>query len=369
MTNVFDYLKWRGDLTFAQNPFNEVDALVFSALSYIRYGGQVETDPEVPAPVELAAEVFFSLEDHASRVRVKNDLELLRVAAQTKRFGKSHICFYRDLLLPEQDTQFAAMTFLLDDGTAFLAFRGTDDSLTGWKEDFNMSFQQTVPAQRIAIQYTREVAAEWDGLLRVGGHSKGGNLAVFAAARSAPFVQDRILAVYNLDGPGFTDYMMGDPGYLALVPRIHTFVPQSSVIGMLLEHEEPYTVVKSKQVGILQHELYTWEVVGKQFITMEEITADSHFLDLTIKNWVAHMTPQDRNLLVDTLFGLLSSGDVKVAADIFHPRNIRVYLKALGKDGNMRKILTGELQALLVAAKKASEQFSNEKKLEEKDAR
>ena len=361
MANIMDYLKWRGDLSFSQDPPNSVDALIFSALVYIRYGARVESDPHTPITLKEAAEDFFAYEDHDIRIRVKNDLDLLHLAASTVRFGSTKVCMYRDELIPEQDTQFAALTFLLDDGSAFLAFRGTDYSLVGWKEDFNMSFQQTVPAQRLAVQYTRDVALEYMMPLRLGGHSKGGNVAVFAAARSSPMIQQRILDVYNNDGPGFTDYLMGDPGYIAMVPRIHTYVPQSSVIGMLLEHEEPYTVVKSKTVSLLQHDLYTWELLGRSFVTVEEMTADSQFLNATIKNWFAEMSNQERNQLVDVMFTLLGTGGVDNALDIFQPKNIRTYLKTLSTDGNARRILSGEFQSFIEAAKKTRAMFEEEK--------
>ena len=365
MATVFDYLCWRGDLSFSQDPPNGVDALVFSGLSYVSFGGSVETQPDVPVTLRTAAEDFFSMADCQERVRVKNDLELLRAAAATERFGNARICMYRDLLIPEQETQFAAMTFLLDDGSMFLTFRGTDHSLVGWKEDFNMTFQQTIPAQRLAVQYTREVAMEYSLPMRLGGHSKGGNLAVFAAARSSPMLQQRMLEVYNNDGPGFTKYMMGDPGYLAMVPRIRTYIPQSSVIGMLLEHEEPYTVIRSKTVGLLQHDLYSWAVMGKGFLPMEEITEDSQFLDATIKAWFADMSNQERNQLVDAMFALLGTGGVDNALEIFHPRNIRNYLKTLSTDANMRRILSTEFQGLMEAARRTRARLEEQNLLEE----
>ena len=361
MANMFDYLKWRGDLSFTQDPPNPVDALIFSALAYIRYGGRVEAEPDRPVLLRDAAEEYFALADHEERIRVKNDLDLLHEAARSARFGFTRLYLYRDMFIPEQETQFAAVTFLLDDGSAFLAFRGTDYSLVGWKEDFNMSFQQTVPAQRLAVQYTREVAAEYIAPLRLGGHSKGGNLAVFAAARSSPLVQKRILEVYNHDGPGFTDYMMGDPGYLAIVPRIRTYIPQSSVIGMLLEHEEPYTVIRSKTVSLLQHDPYSWEVEGRDFVRMQEITPESRFVDTTIKTWFAKMTSQERNQLVDVMFTLLGTGGVENATDILHPRNIRTYLKTLSGDVNMRRVLSSEFQSLIEAAKKTRQQLEEAK--------
>ena len=220
MADIFDYLTWRGDLSFAQDPPNEVDALVFSGLAYIRFRKKGELCTEMPVPLKEAAENFFAQTDYETRCRVQKDLELLHAAAATRRFGETEICMCRDTLIPEQETQFAAMTFLLDDGSMFLSFRGTDNSLVGWKEDFNMTFQQTIPAQRLAQQYAREVSLEYLRPMRMGGHSKGGNLAVFAAARSSPSLQKKILEVYNNDGPGFTKYLMGDPGYIAMVPKI-----------------------------------------------------------------------------------------------------------------------------------------------------
>ncbi len=366
MNDVFAYLNWRGDLSFEQDPPNSVDALIFSALSYIRFGAGAQNDPWSPVLLLDAAEEFLKADNPEELVRVKKDLELLKAAASSRRFGFCKLVGYRDLYIPEEETQFAAVGFLLDDGTAFVAYRGTDETLIGWKEDFNMSFQQTVPAQRLSLAYLREFAMEYAVPLRLCGHSKGGNLAVFAASRCGPLIQGRILEVYNNDGPGFTDYMMGDPGYLEMVPRIHTFVPQSSVIGMLLEHEEPYTVIKSNQVSLLQHEIYSWEVLGKQFVPMEEITADSRFLNLTIKNWVSGMNNEERGVLVDALFSVLAAGDVKNAADIFHPKNIRHYIRMVNENGSIQKIFSGEFQNLISAARKAGAQFEEEKRLDEK---
>jgi len=357
MANVFDYLKWRGDLSFSQSPPNEVDALIFSGLAYIEYGGQTQLLPEIPVKLKDAAEDFFALPDHECRSRVQKDQELLAAAVVTPRFGNCQICMYRDQLIPEQETQFAAMTFLLDDGSMFITFRGTDNSLVGWKEDFNMTFQQTIPAQRLALNYVREMALEHQRPIHMGGHSKGGNLAVFAAARSSPMIQQRIEQVFNHDGPGFTKYLMGDPGYLAMVPKIRTYIPQSSIIGMLLEHEEPYTVIRSKSVGLLQHDLYTWDVLGKAFLTVEEITEGSQFMDATIKEWFAGMTNQERNQLVDVMFTLLGSGGADSVQELLHPKNIRTYIKTLSSDENLRRVLSSEFQGLIEAARKTKAKF------------
>ena len=357
MTNILDYLKWRGDLSFSQDPPNQVDALIFSGLVYLRFGPRV-TDASGTVTLREAAEEFFSLPDCENRARAKNDLLLLRAAADSHRFGESLLFLYREQFIPEEDTQFAAVTFLLPDGTMMLSFRGTDNTLVGWKEDFSMSFRQIIPAQLLALNYTHDVWAAHTAPMRLCGHSKGGNLAVFAAARSSPMIQQWIRGVFNNDGPGFSEYMIGDPGYAAMVPRIRTFVPQSSIIGMIMEHEEPYTIIRSNQVGIMQHDLFSWEVLGRDFLPMEEITADSRFLNRTIRNWLDSMDLSQRSQMVDVIFGLLSTGDVTEASEIIQPKNVLNYVKALEADEETRKKVSGICQALMEAAKKARQEMS-----------
>lgn len=361
MANLFDYLTWRGDLTFRQDPPNSVDALIFAALSYIPFGGKAVTDPWTPVTLRQAAEETCSMPNLPQMARGKADIALLEAAAKTTRFGLNRLYRYRSQLIPEQDTQFAAVTFLLDDGSLMLSYRGTDNTLVGWKEDFNMSFQETVPAQRLAAQYLKDVAAENGAPMRICGHSKGGNLAVFAAACAPPVVQKRILTVFNHDGPGFSQRLLESDGYQAVLPRIRTLVPQSSVIGMLMEHEGDYTVIRSKSVGILQHDPYSWEVLGADFVPVEEITENSQFLDAAIKEWCAGMTNEERGQLVDVLFALLGTGGVERATDIFHPKNLRGYLKVLSASEETRRLLGGEFQHFLEAARAAKQRLDDQK--------
>lgn len=347
MANVMDYLEWRGDILFSQVPVNAVDSLVFAALSYLKLDGLVPETLENPVPLWVAAEALLAMPDASSRAHTRADIPLLQAAAQAPRFRDVRLCAYHSRTLYEEETQFAAMAFLTADGSAFLAFRGTDATLVGWKEDFNMSFQDTVPAQLEAVRYTERFAAAFGGPLYLTGHSKGGNLAVFAAARSAPFIQNRMQGVYNHDGPGFGEYLMGDPGYQRMVPKIRTFVPESSIIGMLLEHEEPYTVVKSNQVSILQHDLYSWEVLGGGFVQAEDVSGHSKRMDRSIKTWLSGMERSERVALVDALYAALSAGGAKKVGELSQPRNIRLFLKAVQTDESKRKILTGELAEFL----------------------
>ena len=316
MATVFDYLKWRGDLSFAQDPLNPVDGLIFCALSYIPFVGQAAETPNEPIALRDAAADFLSLDDYESRVRAKNDAMMLRAAAETARFGGCKMVLYRDQFVPEEETQFAAMTFLLPDDTAFVAFRGTDRSLVGWKEDFNMAFQEAVPAQLLAQDYVREVAAEYVMPLRLGGHSKGGNLAVYGGIFVPLAIQRRISAVWSNDGPGFYGAVLETPQHARLERRIHSIVPKSSVVGMLLEHEESYTVVDSDQTGLWQHDGFSWQVLGAGFVTLRQVSRQGRRNDLALKEWVRRLPVDQREKFVDGLFEVLTASGATTLTDL-----------------------------------------------------
>ena len=351
MADMLEYLAWRGDIEFTQLPVNPVDALIFSTLSYIRFEDIVPDNPHQSISMAEAAAGLFSLSDPVSRTRVKKDLDLLKAAAESHRFDNIRLSFYRSILIPEEDTQFAAMTIFLEDGSAYIAFRGTDNTLTGWKEDFNMSFQSSVPAQHLALEYVKEFADAHPIPIWMGGHSKGGNLAVYAAAKCGELLQKRIVEIYSQDGPGFSEAMMQDPGYRNILPKVKSYVPQSSVIGMLLEHEEPYTIIRSNQIGIMQHDPYSWMVLGPDFIRVEELTADSRFLDRTFRNWLSQMSNEERSEFFDTVFELLESTGAERTGEIIRPQNVRAYLKTLKSNEYMRNVLASELVRLVSSAR------------------
>ena len=351
MADILEYLAWRGDIPFSLMGLNDVDALVFSALSYVRYEGLVPMDFSVTAPVRTVARTILALTRPEERCRIAKDLQLLEAVAQSERFGRVKITGYRCVFIPEEETQFAAMTFVLDDGTAVVTFRGTDNTLVGWKEDFNMSFLQSIPAQRLARKYTEDLAREWSGTFYLNGHSKGGNLAIYAAAKSDPSVQDRIRTVYNQDGPGFMEAMLQDPGYQRIVPKIRTFVPRNSVIGMLLEREEPILVIRSDAMGLLQHELYSWQVSGKELVAEEDLAESSRSLDRTLTTWLAGMSQTERNEFIDGMFELLMLENAQRPKDVLRPQNIVASIRTLYGDGTKRKMMSAVLQELVNSAR------------------
>ena len=353
MADMFDYLLWRGDLPFSHVPPGPVDALIFTALCYIQFDGIVPTTPEQGISLEDATAAFLKDPKSTQKIRVDQDLDLLAAVTISPRFRHTRLSFYRSIFIPEQDTQFCAMTWHLDDGSAFLSFRGTDYTLVGWKEDFNMAFLESVPAQRLALEYVQEFAAAHVVPLYLGGHSKGGNLAIYAAAKCEPAIQDRMVQVYNHDGPGFMDHFLRDPGYHRILPKIRSYLPQSSVFGLLLGHEEPHTIIRSRQMSLLQHDLYNWEIEGNGFQVVDDFTPDSRFIDRTFKIWLDGMSPAERGAFVETLFRLLMSEEVPRPLDILRPKNLRTYFMNLKSDAHARSLIAMELSNLIRSAKSA----------------
>ena len=350
LTNVFDYLAWRSDLPFSAAPFSPPDSLVLSCLAYVHFGGIVGGVGEAPVSLARAAQLFSASGEEGERVRVPSDGELLKKAAQTRRFGSLRLCQYVSRLDFEAEKQFAAVTFLLPDSSLYLAFRGTDSTLVGWKEDLNMSFLESVPAQKDALSYLAAAASRYPGPLRVGGHSKGGNLAVYAASSAPAAVQERILAVYNNDGPGFCGDLLRRPGHRRIENRVSTFVPQSSIVGMLMEHDEDYTVIRSSGAGPMQHDPYSWEILGPDFVRLESVTEGSRLVDRTLKDWLAKLEPQERRSFIDSLYEIFSATNAVSLGDLSTDRlkNTLAILQASNRLSREEKAQLGRALTLLL---------------------
>lgn len=354
MANILDYIAWRGDLALEQSPFNDVDGLILSWLAYIPFGGIVSRRFTEAISLKEAAQQFLASEKRRSGVLHKYDLALLHAAAQSRRFGSMQLCGYLSRTDRGAQTQFAALTVGLGGGSRFLTFRGTDDTLVGWKENFNMAFMSPVPAQQAARRYLERAAEVLGGALLLGGHSKGGNLAAWAASFCREDIQQRIVRIYNNDGPGFPEEVVARPGYQAMRGRIATFVPQTSVVGMLLEHEEEYTVIHSRQPVFMQHDLFSWEVMADHFICLDTVTRSSRFVDKTLKKWVADMLPQQREQVIDALYGAVQETQAttfsQLASKWFHNAGvIRRSFKNMDED--TRKLISQTFSLLFQSAR------------------
>ena len=241
----------------------------------------------------------------------KERLQLLDQLSQHKRFKNSKLSNFVNEVDTEQQKQFAAMTYRLDLDTYLIVFRGTDDSIIGWKEDFHMTYMKEIPAQKHALEYLEEFFTQHPKQkVILAGHSKGGNLAVYAASQIRPELQDNISAVYTYDAPGLQAHLTETTGYQDVIPKIHRFVPQGSVIGMMLEVPDTPIVVKSTALGgIAQHSTFSWQTEDNHFVQLEEISSESLQIKDTLKEWVDSVPDEKLELYFDLFFGtILESG-------------------------------------------------------------
>lgn len=357
MANIIDYLQWRGDLPLEQYDFHEVDGVVLARLSYLPFNGIVPGDFSAAVPLAQAADALLRQPDLEQRVLQQADVALLRAVAGSRRFQGMALSGYVDQNDAQTQTQFAAVTFRLRAGQYFAAFRGTDNTLVGWKEDFNMSFTYPVPAQETALGYVlalmRQVPVE---KLLLGGHSKGGNLAVYAAAFCGQKVQDRIGGIYNFDGPGFDRQQLQQPSFRRIAGKIHTYVPQSSVVGMLMEHDEAYSIIQSSQTFLLQHDVYSWEVLRDRLVTLDSVTNSSRLVNGTLKELVVEMEPEKRERFIDTVYQVLTQTNVQTLRELNENRleHAKIILQAIRNlDEQERKNITGLLRPLFRSARKS----------------
>ncbi len=312
MANIVDYLKWRGDVPFDIAPFNEVDALVLCELVYSPFDGLV------PGPglkekisIEDLTEKFFT---KFSEKELMNRTALTKLApfmlkemVHTRRFGGMKLCGFTNEVDADNQSQFSVCTFYLSDGTIFVAFRGTDDTLVGWKEDFNMCFSEGTGGQLKAVQYLDTNLARTMKPIRIGGHSKGGNFAVYGSAFSKPHIKDSIIDIYNFDGPGFIPEILKKAEYKQVAKKVHKFIPEESIIGLMLYTKSKTKIVASNSKGINQHDPMSWMVTRDSFEFKDSVAASSNMIDEIITNWALSVDYDTRAAFGDIFFSSLQS--------------------------------------------------------------
>lgn len=313
MGTLQEYVEWRGDLTFSQAPICEVDNLIFSGIAYLDFQRIVPASLSA-APVSFLAAMKKYVNRRKGEVKSigllfsSESVALAVRAARSVRFGSTQMIGYVNRVSEEVGKQFSAVTFLIGEDTCFVAFRGTDDTLVGWKESLSLSFASPVPSQKEAVKYLKGVAEAFPNRrLYLGGHSKGGNLAVWAAVKCPPEINERIELVYSNDSPGFNREFIEGESYAVTKSRIKALVPSSSVVGMLFEHEESYEVVQSTQTGIFQHDPLSWEVLGGHFVHLEAISEESKRIDRTFKKWMSETGAEHKKRVIESMYGILST--------------------------------------------------------------
>ena len=349
MSNLFDYMAWRGDLTLAQDPLNPIDHMILTRISYLPLQGIVDGPGGRSVTLRAASRYFFTLPNWQELLLMKHDGDLFRQAAQCPRYQNVLLSRFAEDTDLEAQKQFGAVTLTLEDGTRYISFRGTDDTLVGWKEDFNMGCLDTVPSQEEALRYFVATAAALPGPFWLAGHSKGGNLATYCAIHCGPELQARIVGVVNNDGPGFRENQLHTPEYQAVADRIQTYVPQSSVVGMLLFHSEDFHVVRSSQIGILQHDLYSWQVEGREPIYLKGVPPSLKFSDQTLRLWVGSLPPEGRAAFVEGLYNILASTNYTTLSEM-RKNSAALYRAVIQADAPERNIVIEGLTLLLRAA-------------------
>uniref|UniRef100_UPI0040568ADC Mbeg1-like protein n=1 Tax=Agathobacter sp. TaxID=2021311 RepID=UPI0040568ADC len=351
----FTYLKWRGDLPIKDFPFNEVDALILSELVYVEFENVVPYQEE---------DGCITIAEAAKRYRKKRgktalyyaDKEcLLDVLAKSPRFSEMTLCNYVTTTDLVEQEQFAAMHVNVSPILTFVAFRGTDSTIVGWKEDFNMSYMMPVPAQQSAVEYLNSTCK---GLFRkywLGGHSKGGNLAIYSGVYCNPKLQKKIVTINSFDGPGFNRKVVDDPQYIAVKDRISAFVPVSSVIGMLMEHEEEYKVVQSCESPLRQHEGFSWQVDRDTFVLASEVDEFSRRMSKILKSWLKNVDDKEKKIFVDAFFGIFENVGIVELSEVFSidVRTAAGMVKSLATLPPEVREVIGKLVKMLIAEGKA----------------
>lgn len=327
MARITDYLDWRGDLPFAVSPFNEVDNYILCKLGELDYtealpAGQTMTVGQLSESI-----LTEQTNPQLGLLSSPQLIPMLRRLPETPRFRNLILSNFVNRLIPEENEQFSALTVTLPDGVRYVTFRGTDDTIFAWKEDFLMIVEAVIPAQRDALSYLLQ-AAETPGPLLVGGHSKGGNAAVFAAMMAPPAVQDRLLAVYNNDGPGFREDILAKPEYLRIRSKVHTLVSQHTMVGKLLCHETHCQIVRSDRAWIAAHDALNWQVLGTQFVRCEDYAPSSKAFEDALVDLQGRMNPEERRQFVDAMFDILTSTGAVTLTDLTEHRLRQALLMA-----------------------------------------
>ena len=352
MANLFDYITWRGDLDFDHVPFNPVDNLIFSQLSYLPMDGIVSEGgkKEGISLAELALYIEnIKADSPVSRdITVVNATSVINAVKNSPRYEAVEVFGYVNNTDVSAEIQFSAFCAIIGkkrpSKKMLIVFRGTDSSLAGWKEDFQMSCTNSIPSQKEALSYLEKMAASSRLPLITAGHSKGGNLAIYASSFCRKSVQRRLTDIYSNDAPGFRHEVIQSDGYKAISARIRAFVPQSSFVGMLFEHGVDPRIIKSSGTGVFQHDLCTWKVSRDDLADGGKLTAQSRFVNDIVREWMGKIDEQQWRHVIGGLFKVLEATEVSSFVELASNwRNAVSIINGLKNIDSPTKKLMGEM--------------------------
>lgn len=313
MANINDYILWRGDIPITYKfPFNEIDSMILARFSYLIFHkikmGQKETIESISKKMKN-----FDNEEFL----YNGDKELITNLGQSKRFKDMIVTDYIKTNDKESEKQFGAITIHISDKELYISYIGTDSTIHGWKEDLNMAFMDNVPCQISGKEYAEQILNKYhDKKIRIGGHSKGGNVAIYSAITIPKEMQKRIIKVYNYDGPGFNKKIIDEYGSNKIIDKIETYIPQDSIIGRILNHKEKMTIVFSNEKAIWQHDIYSWQVLRDDIVKAEKNTNISENIDKTLTDWLETTTNEQRKIFIDAIFELFYSTEANTFGEI-----------------------------------------------------
>ena len=322
MGDIISYVYEYGGFTFAEKPFCEIDGLLFSHFSYYIYTGIVPAprDGRAAVPLSYVAQKMDWNKFISVKWELEKNRELFYKTAFSRRYRNTKLNFLVEDTDTEKELQFCAVTFMLGNGDVFLSFRGTDDELVGWREDFDMAYRTPVEAQIRSTKYVDQVAellARKRNLrLYLGGHSKGGNLAVYAAMTCKDSLKPRIGRIYNMDGPGFRPDFMEKLDYDGIKDKILKIVPDESFVGMLMESKTDYELIQSSAIGLQQHICFSWHVEGDRFERSENQVPKRKELYDRINNWIYALDRERVGAFIGELFKLIEITEARTLTDL-----------------------------------------------------
>ena len=308
MGSLIDYVKWRGDLTFSSDPFNLIDNTILCNASYIDFSyAKISKKTTLRSAL---SKVFREVEPDKMVLGLfipKDIVELANLTRSTKRYGSIEVSDYVNYISIEEMCQFSAITYHLDSDTIFVCYRGTDDSLIGWQENLNMVSTFPVRGEVLAKEYLEKIAKKFkDKKIYVAGHSKGGTLALYASIYAKEDVKSRIINVFSNDGTGIMRYHLDIEKLKVIESRIIKIVPVDSVVGMMFDNIcGKLIVVKSSAKKVYQHNMVSWIVEGKRFITADRISKNAEKLSLATVNLIEGMTKDERTKIALEVYDLL----------------------------------------------------------------
>ena len=326
MSNLNDYLSWRGDVIIdSNNGFNEIDSMILARSSYLIFDKIEMNEKETIKTISEKMKDFENKE-----FRYNGDKEMITKLGLSKRFQNMVVTDFDEISDKEVEKQFGAITIHISDDEMYISYIGTDSTIYGWKEDFNMSFMDYVPCQSEGKNYLEKIAHKYPNKkIRIGGHSKGGNVAIYSAIMTTQEIQDRIIKVYNYDGPGFNRKVVERFQNHPILNKIETYFPQSSIIGRIMEHKEKCRIVQSTEKGIYQHDIFSWEVIGNSLVQGESLTETSETINKTLTDWLENTTVDERKAFLDAIFLLFYATEAETFGEMSKnlSSNIGIILK------------------------------------------